>query len=153
MTPRPVRDNSVPRRPLIAAGLLIGFSLVLATTARLTGIGRVSLPEAEIVTIRELRFVDRPDGLVAVLEPTDGRELEILPAGTNGFLRGVLRGLARDRKLAGFDDGPPFRLIRWSDGRLSLDDPTTGRRVDLGAFGQGNAQAFARLVTIGRSQP
>lgn len=62
MTPRPARDNSVPRRPLIAAGLLVGFSLLAATTARLTGIGRVSLPEAEIVAIRELRFVDRPDG-------------------------------------------------------------------------------------------
>ncbi len=142
-----------PRRPLIAAGLLIGFSLVVATTARLTGLGRTSLPEAGVVAIRELRFVDRADGSVAVLEPADGSVIEILPAGTNGFLRGVLRGLARDRKLSGLDDGPPFRLIRWTDGRLSLDDPTTGRRVDLGAFGRGNAEAFARLVTLGRSQP
>lgn len=150
---RAVRDNSVPRRPLIAAGLLVGFSLVVATTAKLTGIGRVSLPEAEIVAIRELRFLDRPDGSVAVVDPAEDAVVEVLPAGTNGFLRGVLRGLARDRKLAGLDDGPPFRLIRWTDGRLSLDDPATGRRVDLGAFGQGNAQAFARLVTLGRSQP
>ncbi|MCX8100637.1 MAG: photosynthetic complex assembly protein PuhC [Geminicoccaceae bacterium] len=148
-----VRDNSVPRRPLIAAGLLVGFSLVVATTAKLTGIGRVSLPEAEVVAIRELRFLDRPDGSVMVVDPAEDAVVDVLPAGTNGFLRGVLRGLARDRKLAGLDDGPPFRLIRWTDGRLSLDDPATGRRVDLGAFGQGNAQAFARLVTIGRSQP
>lgn len=146
-------DRSFPRRPLIAAGLLIGFSLVVATTARLTGLGRTTLPTSSPVEVRELRFLDRSDGSVAVLEPGDDRPIELLPAGSNGFLRGVLRGLARDRKLAGSDAGPPFRLTRWADGRLSLEDPTTGRRVDLGAFGTGNAQAFARLVTLGRSDP
>lgn len=151
--PATTADRSVPRRPLIAAGLLIGFALVVATTARLTGLGRTTLPESRMVAGRELRFLDRPDGSVAVVEPDDGRLVELLPAGSNGFLRGVLRGLARDRKLAGLDDGPPFRLVRWADGRLSLEDPATGRRVDLGAFGQGNAQAFARLLTMGRSDP
>lgn len=144
---------SLPRRPLLAAGLLVGFSLLAAATARLTGLGRTSLPESRVVTARELRFLDRPDGSVAVVEPEGERLVELLPAGSNGFLRGVLRGLARDRKLAGVGDGPPFRLVRWADGRLSLEDPTTGRRVDLGAFGESNAGAFARLVTIGRSQP
>lgn len=149
MPPQP----SLPRRLLLGAGLLVGFSLVLATTGRLTGLGRTSLPESRVVTSRELRFLDRPDGSVAVLEPSDGSEVETLPAGTNGFLRGVLRGLARDRKLAGVGDGPPFRLVRWADGRLSLEDPTTGRRVDLGAFGAGNAEAFARLLLLGRPAP
>jgi len=152
MPAAPTRDP-FPRRPLIAAGLLIGFSLVLATTARLTGLGRTSLPEAGVVTIRDLRFLDWSDGSVAVLDPTDDREVARLPAGTNGFLRGVLRGLARERKLAGLDDRPPFRLIRWTDGRLSLDDPATGRRVDLGAFGVANARVFADLLTIGRAAP
>ncbi len=32
----------------------------------------------------------------------------------------------------------PFRLTRWSDGRLSLDDPATDRHVDLEAFGPTN---------------
>lgn len=142
-----------PRRPLLAAGLLIGFSLLAAGTARLTGLGRTGLPESRVVATRELRFLDRPDGSVAVVEPAGDRLVELLPPGSNGFLRGVLRGLARDRKLAGIGDGPPFRLVRWADGRLSLEDPTTGRRVDLGAFGEGNAAAFARLLTLGRPAP
>lgn len=144
-------EPRTPRRPLIAAGLLVGFSLVVAATARITGLGRTTLPDSRIVAVRELRFLDQADGSVAVVEPADGRMVERLPAGSNGFLRGVLRGLARDRKLAGLDDGPPFRLVRLADGRLSLEDPATGRRVDLGAFGTGNAEAFARLLSLGGS--
>ena len=41
---------------------------------------------------------------------------------------------------------PPFRLARWSDGRLTLEDPTTGRRIELGAFGPTNAEVFAELM-------
>jgi putative photosynthetic complex assembly protein len=67
--------------------------------------------------------------------------------GTNGFVRGVLRGLARERRLNDVGAQPPFQLTRWSDGRLSLDDPATGRRIDLVAFGPTNAGAFAQLLT------
>ncbi|MFY7781768.1 MAG: photosynthetic complex assembly protein PuhC, partial [Tagaea sp.] len=40
----------------------------------------------------------------------------------------------------------PFRLSMWRDGSLVLDDPATGRRVDLRAFGATNRDAFARLL-------
>ena len=63
----------------------------------------------------------------------------VVAPGTNGFLRGVLRGLARERKLERSAIEPPFRLTRWADGRLSLEDPATGRRIDdLEAFGPTN---------------
>ncbi len=55
--------------------------------------------------------------------------------GQNGFLRGTLRGLARARHSEGLDDRTPFHLAAWPDGRLTLDDPATGRRLDLEAFG------------------
>ena len=73
--------------------------------------------------------------------------MAVLPPGSNGFIRGVMRGLARERMLHGIDAAPPFRLIRWADGRLSLEDTATGRLIDLAAFGPTNAQAFARLLT------
>ena len=44
------------------------------------------------------------------------------------------------------DSGPPFRLTHWSDGRLSLEDPSTGRRIELDAFGPTNTAVFARLM-------
>ena len=87
----------------------------------------------------------------AIKGPGDGvvlvpYQLAVLAPGTNGFARGVLRGLARERRRSDIGMEPPFRLARWSDGRLTLEDPTTGRRIELGAFGPTNAEVFAALM-------
>ena len=66
--------------------------------------------------------------------------------GANGFLRGTLRGLARERKRQGVGAEQPFRLIGRADGRLTLEDPATGRRVDLESFGPTNAAVFAQML-------
>jgi len=82
-----------------------------------------------------------------VYAASGGDVVEVLEPGTNGFVRGVLRGLARDRKLRGIGPQPPFELTRWTDGRLSLTDTATGREIELDAFGPTNVGAFARLLT------
>jgi putative photosynthetic complex assembly protein len=64
-------------------------------------------------------------------------------------MRGTLRGLARDRRMRDLGPEAPFRLVSWTDGRLTLDDTATGRRLDLLAFGQTQAEAFARLLPTG----
>ena len=127
-------DGALPRAALLGAGFLVIGSLCLVSVARLTGYK----PE-------------RPDGSVAVYNSAENRMVDFLPPGTNGFVRGVLRGLVRGRKAESIDATPPFRLTRWADGRLSLDDPSTGRHVDLEVFGPTNAAAFADiLVASGR---
>ena len=143
----PFHGQTLPRGALIGAGLLVATAILAAGTARLTGIGTTHLPAAQPVAGVELRFLDRADGAVVVERFPDGALVAVLPAGTHGFARGVLRGLARDRRLQHLDSGPPFRLVRWSDGRLSLEDPVTQRRVALEAFGPTNAQVFADLLT------
>ena len=40
----------------------------------------------------------------------------------------------------------PFTLTRWADGRLSLDDPTTTRHIDLEVFGPTNTAVFSNLM-------
>jgi putative photosynthetic complex assembly protein len=57
-----------------------------------------------------------------------------------------MRGLARERRRQGVGADIPFQLIGRSDGRLTLVDPGTGRRVDLESFGPTNAAVFARLM-------
>jgi hypothetical protein len=97
--------------------------------------------------MRQLRFEDRADGSIAVIEFTSGQQIDSI-VGENGFVRGVLRGLAQERKREGFDGTRPFELIGHTDGRLSLVDPVTKRKVDLDSFGPTNAENFLRMLTI-----
>jgi putative photosynthetic complex assembly protein len=139
----PFAGQPFPRGPLIGAAVLIGASLVLAGLGRM-GIGRTELPAGTPVAAYELRFVDRADGGVDVFDPAGRPVGEFAPA-TNGFARGVLRSLARERRLERRGGEAPFRLTRWTDGRLSIADPETGREVALEVFGPTNSAAFARL--------
>ena len=144
---RSEHPHAVPRGALVAAAMLVGASILLAGLARTTGVGTLSNPTSSPVESRELRFEDRPDGAVAVYAVGSDRVVDVLAPGTNGFIRSVLRGLARERKLRGIGREPGFRLTRWADGRLSIEDPSTGRSVELGAFGPANSSAFARLLS------
>jgi putative photosynthetic complex assembly protein len=141
----PIDRGRFPRRALLAGVAMVGFSLVAVTAGRLTGVGVTGAPEAELVAARELRFEDRAEGGVAVW--ADGALIEVLDPGSNGFIRGVMRGFARERRAEGIGTAAPFRLLAWSDGRLSIEDPTTGRRIELEGFGLTNKEAFARLLT------
>jgi putative photosynthetic complex assembly protein len=135
-----------PRGALYGAGALVGLALIATAFARVSGIGTTHVPAAVAVESRDLRFEDRRDGGVAVLDLASGREVQTISPGTNGFLRGVLRGLARDRKLQHIGTEPPFRLTRWDDGRLTIEDVATGRRIELAPFGPTNTAAFSRLL-------
>jgi putative photosynthetic complex assembly protein len=135
-----------PRGALLGAAALIGLALVSAGTGRVTGIGVTHTPQAPVVASRDLRFEDRTDGAVAVYDAESGRVVDIVAPGSNGFLRGVLRGLARDRKRQDIGTEPPFRLTRWTDSRLSIEDTATHQRIELASFGPTNAAAFAHLL-------
>jgi putative photosynthetic complex assembly protein len=143
-----VHSHSFNPVPLRAAMVLVLLSMLVIGVSRLTGIGFSHVPDAEAVAVRELRFEDRPDGSIAVIDARAGRELDTVAPGSNGFLRGTLRGLARERKRMSLGPEIPFRLLGRSDGRLTLEDPATGRRVDLESFGPTNAAVFARLLAL-----
>lgn len=137
-----------PRGPLIGAALLVGAVLCGTAGVRMTGLGASHTPDAPTVAERFFRFEDRSDGSIAVIDAGPNRVVDAVPPGTNGFLRGTLRGLARERKREGIGPEQPFHLLGHADGRLTLEDPTTGRRVDLESFGPTNAAVFARLLML-----
>jgi len=139
-------EAQVPRSALIGAASLIAAVLLLVGFARVSGVGTTENPTSEPVGKQAIYFEDGADGSVTVLAPERDRVIAVLPPGTNGFIRSVVRGLARERRLRGLGPEGSFELSRWTDGRLSLDDPVTGRTVELGAFGPTNARAFARLL-------
>jgi putative photosynthetic complex assembly protein len=141
----PYRDTTLPRGALLGAAALIGISMIGATISRLYGLSATPAPPAAVVEARDLRFTDSPDGAVLVTDAKTG-SVQVIAPGTNGFMRGVVRGLAQERKRQDQDGTTPFRLTRWSDGRLSLSDPVTHRNIYLEAFGPTNATAFAALL-------
>jgi putative photosynthetic complex assembly protein len=142
-----MRQDVFGKGPVIAMGLailaVVGLTIAPMPSAR--------PPEAAASPRNERSFVasDRADGAVVLTDATSGREVLVVAPGEDGFMRGTLRGLARDRRLRDLGPEAPFRLSSWSDGRLTLDDTATGRRLDLLAFGQTQADAFARLLPIG----
>ena len=141
--------ESLPRGALIGAGLLVLTALVLVCVALQTGHRPAQPPTSFVVESYDLRFEDRADGAVLIYSGASDQLVDTLAPGTNGFVRGVLRGLVRERRAENIGPSPPFRLTRWADGRLSLDDPSTGRHVDLEVFGPTNAGAFADILIAG----
>ena len=99
----------------------------------------------------EMKVATAQDGgSVALRDARDGRLVAEVPPGEDGFLRATLRVMAQARLREGQPREEPFRLTRWDNGTLSLDDVASGRRINLEAFGLGNAAAFARLLEQGR---
>lgn len=136
-----------PRVALLGAAAMVGLAIVSAGASRLLG-ARQERPVAQVVMARDLQFQDRQDGSVAVIDAGNGALVDVLAPGSNGFIRASLRSLASRRRFAG-DTNQVFHLAALSDGRLTLDDPTTGNPIELEAFGQTNEEAFARLLTDG----
>lgn len=137
---------SPPRWTLVGMALLVVATIGIAGLARQTGIGATGIPDSPTVARADLRFEDREDGSVIVRDGS-GRVLETIAVGADGFIRGTMRSLARQRKQAGLPRDLPFLLERRENGRLSLSDPATGGRIELDAFGTGNAATFARFLT------
>jgi putative photosynthetic complex assembly protein len=141
-----VKAERMPRPALVGAMALVLFTLGATGLFRLGGQTPLGPEESAAIQTRLLRFVDRPQGGVGVFDASSGESLLVIVPGEDGFVRGVLRGLARDRRSRDIGAEPPFRLARLSDGRLLLEDVATGRRIDLAAFGPTNAGAFARFL-------
>jgi putative photosynthetic complex assembly protein len=150
LTPAPAMTSPpltrLPRLPLLSMAALVLCCVVGVSAVRLAGISPQQQADAATISSRQLRFADLPDGSIAVLDAHSGAVLHTVAPGTNGFLRSTMRGLVRERKRQGLGPATPFELLGRADGRLTLVDPGTGRRIDLESFGEGNAAVFARLL-------
>jgi putative photosynthetic complex assembly protein len=148
----PAASGSPPRWSLIGMAMLVLASIAVAGLARQTGIGATGIPESRTVSYVDLRFEDRADGS-AVVRDMRGAELATLAVSQDGFIRGAMRSLTRQRQIEGVGQEQPFRLERRENGRLSLSDPATGGRIELDAFGPSNSAAFARFLPARETRP
>lgn len=139
----------VPKTAIRAAFALIVLTILLAGFGKMTGIGNVRGDRAVAAQSVSVRFEDRADGAIKVVSPANGDILDVVEAGNDGFVRTVLRGMAYERRRRAIDSGPAFTINRWADGHLTLDDPATGRSVDLAPFGTINMRRFVSLLDKG----
>ncbi|MFM9978286.1 MAG: photosynthetic complex assembly protein PuhC [Sphingomonadaceae bacterium] len=144
-----------PKGMLILAGVLVGTALSVVSVARIAGLPPAASPIAEraaagvqALATRDLRFTDEADNSVRIVDVSTGSVAGIVAAGSEtGFIRGVMRGLARERTKAGLGaDAAAFRLTAWANGQLSLTDLATGRTIELNGFGTTNVAAFRALL-------
>jgi putative photosynthetic complex assembly protein len=146
-------DSIAPPGALrLGAGLIL-TSLLLVAAVRLdivppTATAAERRAEARVAPVSErmLRFADSADGSVLVTDARTGDTVARVGREGSGFIRGVMRGLARERRQHGIGAAPPFRLTQWANGMLSLVDTATGRSVELDGFGPTNRAAFARFL-------
>jgi putative photosynthetic complex assembly protein len=141
----PFANHPPSRVPLYGAVALVAFVIAATIIIRFTNEPSTPSP-APILVERDLRFEDRSDGAIVVIDARSATVVEVVSPGADGFIRGTMRALARERRRNG--DGPEqsFRLTAGTDGSLTLTDPVTQQRVDLLAFGPTNSAAFARLL-------
>ena len=142
----PTTPDTFPRWVLWTTACLLAFTLGAVALIRITGHGPDQMAAASL-SERLLRFEDSPGGGVAVIDGETGKLLTTV-TGEQGFFRGALRALARDRVARKIGAEQPFKLISRADGRLTLFDPVSGQRIDLESFGPTNAAVFAQFLTM-----
>ena len=138
------RGMRIPKSlALIAVG---GLAALILFVADFVDSGKLTREvDAQAVMTKQLRFEDRSDGSIAVVSATDGQVVKVIE-GEAGFVRGILRAMARERRIKEVNQAIPFELIARADGRLTLLDPATGNRIDLESFGKDNVIEFAVLL-------
>jgi putative photosynthetic complex assembly protein len=151
-------EQTIPRHAVASAAILVGTALALTLLVRVGVLSREAVPSVERTAahvapavVRNLSFADRGDGAVVVRDVATGQTVRVLIDGVpgNGFVRGVMRGMARERRARKVGMDAPFNLTLWQNGTLSLTDKATGRAIELGSFGPDNRAAFAALLPGG----
>ena len=148
--PAAERPMVLPKALLAGAVALAAVAVGGAALSRWSGlpaVGTVTETPAAPAAARDLRFTDLADGGVAVHDAGSGALVATLAPGTNSFIRGTLRGLARERHRRGVGPEAPLRLLARRDGSLAVEDPSTGISIDVGSFGSDNDRAYRRLLS------
>lgn len=149
----PRSPPAVPRIAFVAVAVLLTVTAI-AIVARRTGYDAYSPQSIGAVESRKLVFSDMADGGIEIIDAQSReRVLVIPPDQEQSFIRMSMRSMARERKLIGIGEKDPFTLARSKEGLVTLDDPFTGRKLVLSAYGSTNAAEFAKLLPTRRSSP
>ena len=145
MNTTPPLLNAQPAVPVVVRWVLLCLALLLlgVFTVRQTG-SNVREADAPVVWQKNLRFEDGARGEIVVIDAATQQQVAVFE-GEQGFLRGTLRALVRERKKRAIGADEAFELSSHADGQMVLRDPATGEAIHLASFGPSNAQIYRQL--------
>lgn len=145
-----LRMKTIQMQNYIALFIASLLAVVVLMVANYVHSGKLApQADADVVNKKTLHFRDMPNGAVGVIAADNGQMIAQVE-GQAGFVRGILRALARDRRIRQISSDDAFELVSRSDGRLTLIDLATNNRIDLESFGKDNAAEFAAFLTSAR---
>ena len=141
------RDREmVPKFLVVAMFMLMGASLLLVATARLTG-----RPASSVVAhsdiVQEISVTlqgSRSEG-VGVFD-ANGAQLAHSTDAKKGFIDVIWVAITRERLVQDVPSDAPVRVVRRENGHIGILDDTTGWKIELIGYGQDNVAAFAKLL-------
>jgi putative photosynthetic complex assembly protein len=149
-------EITVHKVPLFLMGGIVVISVALTAGVTLGVFERQSVPaEARAaagvkpVAERSLQFFDEDDGTVRVEDGATAEVLARFGQGEGGFIRASVRSLVHQRRIRGEGSEVPFQLTQWDTGGMTLNDPVSGRSVEVSSFGPDNRAVFANLLPGG----
>ena len=145
-------ERPIPPAIIIGGALVMAVSLLAVSSARMGVAPRQTRPVDVAVASYDFR-VAAPDasGIETVLSARDGARVAPLSRRGDDFLPSLVETLRQERVLKGVSGAQPFRLLRFADGRVSLEDLATGRELNLESFGSVNEANAGRLIDQGRA--
>ena len=149
-----IKPNNAPFSPIGKRHFLGMLMVMLLTLLYVTYVTqfqkREEFQESVVLEKTSLIFKDDTNGDILIEVSKDKlNNMESQPqmrlSGEQGFLRGTIRALARERKARNLSHEIPFDLELHQDGRLSIKDPLTNSFIALEAFGPDNVDVFVKI--------
>jgi len=145
MSLAPTTVAASPAVPMVVRWVLLCLVLLLLAVFAVRQSGPSAQPvDTPVVWKKNLRFEDGAKGEIVVRDAATEQQVAVFE-GEQGFMRGTLRALARERKKRSIGPEAAFELSGLSDGQMVLHDPATGASIHLASFGPTNAQIYRPL--------
>ena len=128
---------------------MLGFWWLGASLAEDTQTSVQKPIRGEVSSSVEITVLDLPDGAIGVFQTQSNATLARFESGEGSFVRTIFRSLVRDRRVRQVSAPPQFILRGLSDGRVIVEDPSTGSQIELDAFGHINADQFRDMLQAG----
>ena len=140
------REERIPTALLRAILVLLALVLSLVVYASWTDRPlEAQPPNGDIVSERVIHLQGTVAGAARILD-VDGAEIMRFASGEGGFVSTIDRVIRRERLRNGVSNEGALHVRMREGQRLSIFDPSTGREIELEAFGRDNIAKFEALV-------